>query len=232
MKRRRRILIVLAVVVLLVAAGAGVWESSLLKLRRVSVVGNHHTTVAQVVGAAALVPGTRLTRISSAQVQSRVGTLPWVASVSVARLLPSQIRITITERVPVAVVQGQGHSYLVDSTGAVLQDAGQNPAGYPVLSGLPLTAIVPGERITAPAFASAVAVLEALPRTLRAALASLRAPAANQITVALTDQTVILYGDASALSAKNYDVQTLLANGGSFVSIDVSAPDHPAAIPG
>lgn len=204
----------------------------MLRLRKVVVAGNRHTTAAQVIGAAALVPGTRLTSISSAEVIRRVDRLPWVGSAAVTHILPSEIRIVVTERKPIVVVQGQGHSYLVDATGAVLQETGvTQTAAYPLVTGLPLGLTIPGERITAGGFAPAISVLRALPAGLRARLTSIAAPSADLITVTLNDQTVIAYGDADALASKNYDVESLLANGRTYVRINVSAPAHPAAIP-
>jgi cell division protein FtsQ len=219
--------ICLGVVVALAAAGYGLWNSSWLKLHTVQVVGIHHTTRAQVVGAAALVDGTRLTDISSATVAHRVEGLPWVATAVVTHVLPSTVRIAVTERVPDVVVQEPDRSYLVDAHGAVLQ-AGNS--GYPLVTGITTTATVPGDRITTTAFTAAIAVLQALPPSLAAQLAQINAASADRITVGLTNQTTIVYGTADDLAAKNADVIALLGTGKNYTSINVEASDHPAAL--
>lgn len=226
--RIKRIAIAVVILAALVAAADWFWNSPWLKLKTVQVSGIHHTTKAQVLGVAALVDGTRLTAISSATVAHRVDRLPWVKAARVTHVLPSTIRIAVTERVPVAIVQATGRSYLVDAQGAVLA-AGSG--AQPLIVGLGVDTLQPGSRITAPAFAAAIAVLKSLPASLRVRLAQLSAPSPNGVAIALTDQTTIVYGNAEDLGPKNADVVSLLSGGTAFASINVSAPAHPAAIP-
>lgn len=225
--RIKRIAIAVVILASLVAVGDGLWNSPWLKLRTVQVSGLHHTTKAQVLGVAELVAGTRLPAISSGAVAHRVEGLPWVASATVTHVLPSTIRIAVTERTPAAVVQAAGRSYLVDDRGAVLA-AGSG--AYPQVTDLGVDALQPGGRITTPAFAAAMAVEQSLPRALRAQLAQVSAPSPDAVTVSLTSHTTIAYGTASDLGPKNTDVTDLLGGGQAFLSINVSAPDHPAAI--
>jgi cell division protein FtsQ len=226
--KRRRILIAASVAVAVGSAGLGIWNSSWLKLETVQVTGNHHATTQQVQAAAALSPGVRLTAVSSARVSARVSDLPWVADATVTHVLPSRIRISIRERTPAVVVQAGSHTYLVDHSGAVLQEGG---AGYPVIAALPLTVSFPGDRLGLPAFTAAVALLDVFPADLKPRLAWVNAPSPDLLSVILTDRTAITYGSADSLPEKNYDLATLLAAGRSYASIDVRSPTHPAASP-
>ncbi|MGH2719119.1 MAG: cell division protein FtsQ/DivIB [Actinomycetota bacterium] len=226
--RTKRIAIAVVILAALVAVGDWFWNSPWLKLQTVQVSGIHHTTKAQVLGVAALVDGTRLTSISSAAVAHRVEGLPWVASATVTHVLPSTIRIAVTERAPVALVQAADRSYLVDARGAVLA-AGSG--AYPLITNLGVRSLLPGSRIGTPAFGAAIAILQSLPEALRVQLAQVSAPSPNAVTISLTNHTTIAYGTAQDLGTKNTDVTALLGGGGSFLSINVSAPDHPAAIP-
>jgi cell division protein FtsQ len=226
--RSRRLLAAGAALVALGVAGELAWNSSWLKLHTVQVVGIHQTTRQQVLGVAALVPGTRLAAISDAVVARRVEALPWVATATVTHVLPSTLRIAVTERVPAVVVAFSGRSYLVDATGHVMA-AGSGP--YPQLTGVTATAIVPGAQITGTAFGAALAVLDSLPRAVRGQVAGIAAPSANAVTVTLADRTTIAYGSADQLPSKNADVVGLLGAGRSYASINVMAPDHPAAVP-
>ncbi|MCW3035584.1 MAG: cell division protein FtsQ, partial [Actinobacteria bacterium] len=140
----RRVLVAASVAVAVASAGVGIWNSSWLKLETVQVTGNHHATTQQVQAAAALSPGVRLTAVSSARVTARVSSLPWVADATVTHVLPSRIRISIRERTPAVVVQAGSRTYLVDHSGAGLQEGG---AGYPVMAALPLTVSFPGDRL-------------------------------------------------------------------------------------
>lgn len=229
MTRRAKVALGLAAVaVLLGAGGVAVWNSSWLKFRSLQVAGNRHTPTAEIVGVAALVPGTRLTRISASAVARQVETLPWIATASVSHVLPSRIRIVVTERRPAVVVLGPVRAYLVDATGRVLASGS---TGYPQVDQLDIGSPLPGTTVTSTAFAPAMAVLRALPSDLRSRLAAIQAPAADLISILLTDHTRIVYGDAGSLAGKNADITALLATGQSFASIDVRAPAHPAAVP-
>jgi len=224
----RAVLAVAVAAIAVAAGGVAVWNSSWLKLGVVQVVGNHHVQTSQVLGAAALSRGVRLSSVSSSLVAARVEALPWVASATVTHVLPSRVRIAVRERTPVAVVQAGGRGYLVDGQGVVLQEGG---SGYPVVAGLPLAVAVPGDRITPPAFAAALRVLESLPPAIRGRLAAVNASSPDLVTVALTDRTSIVYGGTESLGDKNYAVSALLAGGQTYTSIDVRAPSRPAAHP-
>jgi cell division protein FtsQ len=226
--RRRRVLIAAGVALALGGAGLGVWNSSWLKLETVQVTGNRHATTQQVQAAAALSPGVRLTAVSSARVSARVSGLPWVEDATVTHVLPSRIRISVRERTPAVVVQAGARTYLVDHSGAVLQEGG---AGYPVIAALPLTVSFPGDRLALPAFTSALALLDSLPSTLRPRLGWVNAPSPDLLSVILSDKTAITYGTSDSLPEKNYDLTTLLATGKPYASIDVRSPTHPAASP-
>jgi cell division protein FtsQ len=224
--RHRKVLVAGALVLALGGGAFGVWNSSWLKLETVQVTGNHHATTQQVQAAAALSPGIRLTEVSSDGVSARVGGLPWVAEVTVTHVLPSRIRIAVRERTPAVVVQAGSRRYLVDHSGAVLQEGG---TGYPVIAALPLTVSFPGDRLALPAFTAAMTVLDALPAELKPRLAWVNAPSPDLLSVILTDKTAITYGTSDSLPEKNYDVTTLLATGKPYASIDVRSPVHPAA---
>jgi cell division protein FtsQ len=151
-----------------------------------------------------------------------------VAGATVTHVLPSRIRIAVRERTPAVIVQAGSHSYLVDGTGAVLQEGA---GAYPLIAALPLRIIAPGDHVTQPAFGAAMAVLGALPPELKSRLASVSAPSADLVSVALTDKTTITYGTSEKLADKNYAITTLLATGKPYASIDVRSPTHPAAAP-
>ena len=216
------------VALVLAGAGFGIWRSPWLKLEAVQVTGNHHATAAEVVAAAGLQRGTRLTSISSATVAARVGSLAWVEQATVTHVLPSRIRIAVRERTPAVVVSSAGRSYLVDGSGVVLSDRG---SGYPVVTALPLTSVLfPGDHVGDPGFVAAIAVLRGLPAALRPQLSEISAPSPDLVAVHLTGGMTITYGSAQDLQSKNDDVTALLA-AGHYSSIDVRSLSHPAAVP-
>jgi cell division protein FtsQ len=226
--KRRAGLAAAGAVLVLAGAGYGIWRSPWLKLEAVQVTGNHQATAAEVVAAAGLQRGTRLTSISSAAVAARVRTLAWVEQATVTHVLPSHIRIAVRERSPAVVVSSARQRYLVDASGVVLGDRG---SGYPVVTAIPLTSVLfPGDHVSEPGFAAAIAVLRDLPASLRPQLGEISAPSQDLVTVHLNGGMTITYGSAQDLQSKNDDVTALLAEG-HYTSIDVRSPSHPAAVP-
>ena len=103
-RRLRRITLVLALVALVVLALVAT-RTPLLDVDRVTVAGNERTSVDDVRNAAGIRLGEPLLSIDLGTVASRVEELPWVASADVTRSWPSTVKIQVTEREPVAVVQ-------------------------------------------------------------------------------------------------------------------------------
>ncbi len=105
------------------------------QVRQVTVVGARLVTTSAVV-AAAEVPEESIFTINGAAIQSRVLSLPWVASAVVSTQLPATVSIDIVERSPVLRVRRDGTDTLVATNGATLPGIDATPAasaGVPVL---------------------------------------------------------------------------------------------------
>ena len=110
---------------------------------QIQTVGNTHLTRAQLLS----VFGEDIERnIFKVPLQTRredLERLPWVEHATVMRLLPNRIRVSVTERTPVAFVRQGTHIGLVDAAG-VLLDMPENSAGDPHYSFPVLTGVVAG----------------------------------------------------------------------------------------
>jgi len=62
--------------------------------------------------------------------RARIAAIPGVQSVTIERRLPSELRVFLVERQPLAIWQNDGRYQLVDRTG---QPAGDNVADFPAL---------------------------------------------------------------------------------------------------
>lgn len=66
--------------------------------------------------------------------------IPWIEHATVMRLLPDQIRITVTERKPIAFVREGAQVALIDSNGVILTEApammSQHHYSFPVVTGI------------------------------------------------------------------------------------------------
>lgn len=193
-----------------VAAGWVLLGSQLLAVEKVSITGTGRVTPAQVQSIVAITPGTPLARVDTAAVADRLRALPPVASVSVSRHWPHELRVSIVERV-VVVAQRTGSSYvLLDDGGVRVAVAATVPHGV-----VPLTSSSPAST------SAALAVLRTLPRDLRARLGALQATTAEQVTLVLTDHRQVLWGGATDGAVKAAALTALLRMPGTV--FDVSA---------
>jgi cell division protein FtsQ len=110
---------------LAIAAGFGV--------KRITVEGQQHVSDAELTTALGAGPGSLMLAFNTDAAKERLERVPWVKHAQVMRLLPSTLQVVIEERVPFAVWQSKGQTYVVDTEGAVIA-----PAVREAYAGLPL----------------------------------------------------------------------------------------------
>ena len=223
-RRTRRPLVRAGVgVLVLLAVVWVVWGSPLLAVRTIQVDGVSSLAAAEVRTSAGIAPGTPLLQVDTGAAAARVGRLPQVASVTVTRGWPDRVVITVHERVAVAVVGPQGQRSLMDRTG-LLFDTITGPAPRGVV---PVT--VPSPRPGDPATVAALAAVAGLPAAIRPDVRDVAATEAGEVTVTLTDATVVRWGTADRSAAKGAALAGILQQirAGALDAahtIDVSTP--------
>lgn len=221
--RRRTALAVAAALALGLAVWL-VWAGPLLAVATVRVDGVSTLSADLVREAAGVEQGTPLLRVDVDGAEARVAELPQVASVEVTRGWPRTVVITVVERVPVAVVGEPGRRSLIDADGVLFDSvSGQPPAGV-----VQLVVDHPGP--DDPATTAALTAIGSLSDGLRAQVAGVAAADPEEVTMALTDGTVVRWGGAEDSPAKAGALAALLDQiaSGSLepaATIDVSAPD-------
>ncbi len=134
-----------ALALLVVLAGLGIggqWAaqhvlvSPRFALGHIEVTSTTRLTKQEVIALAGVQLGDRLLALDTDRVAAVVARHPWVASVRVARQLPSGLEIDVVERRAAAVVS-LGGLYLIDSGGRPFKRATMDEAeGLPVLTGI------------------------------------------------------------------------------------------------
>lgn len=218
---RRRTLRSLALLLLLLGAvAAGVWLvffSRYVTADRVVVVGNASVGQLRVERAADVPTGTPLARVDLGAVRHRVEAIAAVRSADVSRSWPHTVRIDVTERTPVAVVEtGQGLRSL-DAQGVLFGGYAERPEG------LPLVQTRAGTRREA--LAEAGRVVEALPAPLAGKVDRLEVASIDEIRLVLTNGRRVLWGTAQDSDRKAEVLAVLLKQKGN--EIDVSVPGRP-----
>jgi cell division protein FtsQ len=214
--------VVLATLLVLVLAGS-VWLvffSSVLAVSGVQVVGTRVLSADVVRQAAAVPNGTPLATADLGSVTARVSRLPAVQSVDVSRSWPDKVRIAVTERRAVAVVepaQPGGTLRGVDVHGKVFRTFATRPAHLPVIR----TAGHTGPD----ALAEAAEVAGSLPPQLADKVAYVRVRTVDTITLLLHNGHAVRWGSADSSHVKARVLAVLLGQHAAYY--DVSVPGQP-----
>jgi cell division protein FtsQ len=204
--------------VLILAGGLAwlVYGTSVLGVRDVRVVGTEYLTPLQVEQAAAVPMDEPLARVDLDAVRGRVRSLAAVDRVAVRRSWPSTLVVEVVERSPVAAVPAAaGQFSLIDRAGVPYRTVERKPDGLPLVH----TATPgPSDLNTQ----SALTVLAALSEDLREQLVSISVAAPAQISLELTRDRTVVWGDDTQSGMKSQVATALLKKAKN--QIDVSAP--------
>jgi cell division protein FtsQ len=207
--------------VLLVVVGIGLalilYFTPAMAARNVIVVGTGVVTREEVLDAARVRPGTPLLQINTSQVADRVAAIRRVASARVQRQYPSALRITIVERIPVAVKDFPDGPHLFDRDGVDFA-TGPPPPALPYLD-----VADPGP--DDPATKAALQVLTALRPEIEGQVGHVAALSVASITLTLGDGRVVIWGTTDRTDEKAEKLAALLTQPGKVY--DVSSPDLP-----
>lgn len=213
---------VLALVLLAVIAGS-LWLvlfSSVLAVSGVRVVGTAVLDPRVVRRTAAVPAGSQLATVDLDAITERVRTLAAVKSVDVSRSWPDLVRIDVTERTAVAVVEprGQGEPLRgLDDEGVMFRSYPSRPRSLPVirLSGRP----------RGDALAEAARVAGSLPASIAARVDYVQVRTVDTISLQLRNGRTVRWGSAADSAAKAQVLALLLDQKASMY--DVSVPAQP-----
>lgn len=208
-----------SIVLALVATGLGLilYFTPLMSARDIVVVGTGEVTRDEIINVAEVRSGTPLLQINTDVVAEKVAAIRRLASARVQREYPSTLRITVVERIPIAVKDFPDGPHLYDRDGVDFA-TGPAPLTLPYLdvenpgpSDLPTQA--------------ALAVLTALRPEVAGQVGRVAAPSVSSITLTLTDGRVVVWGTEDRTQEKADKLAALLTQPGQ--TYDVSSPDLP-----
>lgn len=203
--------------VIVVGLGLLLYFTPVMSARNIAVVGVDVIPQEEVIGAAAVAPGTPLLQVNTDSVAERVAMIRRVASARVQRQYPSTLRITVVERVPVVVKDYPDGPHLFDRDGVDFATA-TPPPGVPYLE-----TATPGP--SDPPTRAALQVMTSLPPDVAAQIARISAPSVAAITLKLGDGREVVWGTTDRTEEKALTLAALLTQPGHIY--DVSTPDLP-----
>ncbi|KWX65760.1 cell division protein FtsQ/DivIB [Mycobacterium sp. NAZ190054] len=205
------------VAVLVVGLGLLLYFTPIMSVRNIVVVGVGAVTQDEVVGAAAVTPGTPLLQVDTDSIAERVAGIRRVASARVQRQYPSTLRVTIVERVPVVLKDYPDGVHLFDKDGVDFAVA-PPPPGIPYLD-----TQNPGPND--PATRAALEVMTSLRPDVASQIGRVSAPSVAAITLTLVDGRTVVWGTTDRTEEKALKLAALLTQPGQVY--DVSSPDLP-----
>jgi cell division protein FtsQ len=234
-RRRLRVLVASLAVMGMVVGAVGATRSPVLDVDHVLLVGGTHTTAAQARHAARLDHHPQLVDVDTAAIARRVEALPWVQTAHAEKQWPATVKVTITERVPVAsiAVPATPRWALVDGSGRVLEVDDVRPDSMPSVvigpSGAGSTPpATPGASLDRQG-RDAARVVALMPEALRGMTADVDVLAGGQLEIHVVPRGVIRLGDSTALADKLQSAVTVVGTlkPGSWQFLDVRVPRAP-----
>lgn len=228
-RRRRRILAVTGGVLLVAGLVAGGLYSPWTTVQQVRVSGTARIPVTSVRDLLGDQRGRPLLLVDTAALEARVKVLPLVAAVSVQRVWPGELAVSVRERQAVAAVPAGSGVKLVDVGGVQVDTADRAPAGLPLVQ-VDLARAAPGS------LAAVLQVLSGLPPALSKQVSAIGASSPDSVWLTLLDGSRVLWGSSAQTPHKAVVLSRLRvaaqaagtrAKGRQY---DVSAPHAPAVV--
>ena len=215
----------------LVAAAAVLWVgqavlgSSLLDVDRVIVRGNHRLSAADVDALLVDLRGRHILEVNLTQYERRLLESPWIASVTLWRLLPSTVEVSVVERRPIATARLGDQLYLIDAAGVIVDEFGPQyrDLDLPIVDGLMRrprdgASIVDPDRVALTT--RLLASLESRPDLTRR-LSLVDTTNLHDVVVLLDGDTALLHlGDGQFVERLTRYLELAPALGETFVDID------------
>jgi cell division protein FtsQ len=115
-----------------------VLASEALTVSRIIVQGNQRMSRGEVLGLLDGLSGASIVTTDLERWRQKLLESPWVADASIRRMFPGTLAVAIVERQPMGIGRLKGALYLIDRTGAVIDEFGPNYADLdlPIIDGL------------------------------------------------------------------------------------------------
>lgn len=116
---------------------AGPALQALLEIKTITIEGGHHIDRQKVLDLAKVKSGTGLHHIVTSVIKEQVESHPWVKEAEVTRVPFHELRISLVERKPAAVIRADSQNFLTDAEGHVLTRLGQtDDDALPLVTGI------------------------------------------------------------------------------------------------
>ncbi|WP_157244694.1 cell division protein FtsQ/DivIB [Nonomuraea typhae] len=194
-----------------------VFYSPVLGVRNVEIVGNLTVPADRIRQQAAIAALHPMATVDLAAVEHRILGIRQLATARASREWPATLKISVSERVPVAVVPVDGgKAALVDKHGVVIEIRAVAPPSLPVLQ---LGRMNPAD----PVMLAVLKVVSGLPEALAGKVKTVQAGSAEGISFGLNDGRTVVWGGSDRGEEKARVLVSLLSRKADVY--DISSPD-------
>jgi cell division protein FtsQ len=229
--RVRRFALALAAAV---AVGVAVWglvalyRAPILPVKNIEVSGGTHHDRTSILEIADIPDDATLLRLPARRIAARLQADPWINSAEVSRGLPGTVRISVTERIPAALVDAGGTNVLIVSKdGYWLGKRTAEDADLIIVSGVESVSAKPGAKVQDSEVLNALAVIDRLSPGIREMTASISAPSVDETAIITSDDVEIFVGEAVSMDEKNRIVEEILGTHKGVVYVNVRVVERP-----
>jgi cell division protein FtsQ len=203
----------------------------LFHAKAIRVEGERRLSERQVRRAAGVDGQTNVFSLDEGAVSRRLERNPWILDVMVTTSLPSTVQIRVTERVPVALVDGDDGVVFVAGDGSILGRA--TGAALPQIRPPEVAVGQPQAAVSAPMLVAAANAAAEFGATLRPQIETIVVQPDGTLILELRDGVTVTYGGASDLAAKAEALRAILDHASEeerdLISIDLRTPSAPTA---
>jgi len=208
--------ILAVVLIILLLAGAGYFVYVYFQVENVDVKGNASYDASYIVKLADVPPKTHMFMVDTEKIKENIETEPYLQVDGIAKSYPKTLVITVTERVPKALILYADKYLLVDGSANVLEilDAPPEQQQYPVVSGITINSVNLGKAIdTEDTFKISVLadiLAEMENKDLYATISTIDLSDVNNIRMQSYDGMMIKFGQSDKIADKMKWIKKML----------------------
>jgi len=169
----------------------------------IEVLGAETISTRQVEEMAGVWHGAPLLRLDISEVERRLLADPRILSAEVTRVLPTTLRIRIEESIGLAVLPYHVGCVEIDRSGTIVSIVTNfSLVNLPIITGIELSNVVLGDKLTGALFEGARAAMAAIPGALRPRISELHVTPEGEMVLTVTDGLRVRIGTHKGAPAR------------------------------
>ena len=195
-------------------------NSAFFNLQKIEVKGCATIEEETVKDLSGLTLGTNLFKIDRQEAITKLELHPVIKTARVSRKIPHTLLLEVEERIPIALIVGNGEYLVIDAEGIYLKQVDDLiDFNLPVISGISLSEQVSlGENLTTLELDSALQLLRLMDESFLENVAEIKATTSYNLTLKMLQGVKIHFGSAEEIERKLQIIQELLVENEELIN--------------